>query len=79
VVAGPVFDVEHIAELLGLSGEQAVHRAETALRVGLLAETGAGYEFANDVIRSVLYQTTPGPTRMVRHRRLAALLTFPAC
>jgi tetratricopeptide (TPR) repeat protein len=75
VVAGPVFDVEHVAELLGLSGEQAVHRAETALRVGLLAEAGTGYEFANDVIRNVIYQTTPGPTRMVRHRRLAALLT----
>ena len=58
--AGPVFDVEHVAELLGLSGEEAVRRAETALRVGLLAEAGAGYEFANDVIRNVMYETTPG-------------------
>lgn len=74
VVAGSVFDVEHVAELLGLSGEEAVRRAETALRVGLLAEAGAGYEFANDVIRKVLYETTPAPTRTVRHRRLAALL-----
>jgi DNA-binding SARP family transcriptional activator len=74
VVAGPVFDVEHVAELLGLSGAEAVRRAETALRVGLLAEAGAGYEFANDVIRKVLYDTTPAPTRAVRHRRLATLL-----
>lgn len=74
VVAGSAFDVEHIAELLGLSGEEAVQRAESALRVGLLAEAGAGYEFANDVIRTVLYDTTPAPTRAVRHRRLAALL-----
>lgn len=74
VVAGSVFDVEHIGELLGLSGEEAVRRAEAALRVGLLAEAGAGYEFANDVIRKVLYDTTPAPTRAVRHRRLAALL-----
>ncbi|MGH9139226.1 MAG: ATP-binding protein, partial [Acidimicrobiales bacterium] len=75
VVAGAVFDVEHIAELLGLSGEEAVRRAETALRAGVLAEAGAGYEFANDVIRTVLYDTTPAPTRAVRHRRLAALLS----
>jgi class 3 adenylate cyclase/DNA-binding SARP family transcriptional activator/tetratricopeptide (TPR) repeat protein len=74
VVAGSVFDVEHVAELLGLSGEEAVRRAETALRVGLVVEAGIGYEFANDVIRKVLYDTTPAPTRAVRHRRLAALL-----
>ncbi|MGH9185041.1 MAG: AAA family ATPase, partial [Acidimicrobiales bacterium] len=74
VVAGAVFDVEHVAELLGLTGEEAVRRAETALRVGLLAEAGAGYEFANDVIRKVLYDTTPAPTRVMRHRRLAVLL-----
>jgi DNA-binding SARP family transcriptional activator/class 3 adenylate cyclase len=74
VVAGAAFDVEHVAELLGLSGEEAVRRAEAALRVGLLAVAGAGYEFANDVIRSVLYDTTPAPTRTVRHRRLAAML-----
>jgi DNA-binding SARP family transcriptional activator len=74
VVAGSVFDVEHVAELLGLSVEEAVRRAETALRVGLLAEAGSGYEFGNDVIRRVLYDTTPAPTRVVRHRRFAALL-----
>jgi class 3 adenylate cyclase/DNA-binding SARP family transcriptional activator len=74
VVAGAAFDVEHVAELLGLDGEEAVRRAEAALRVGLLAEAGAGYEFANDVIRQVLYDTTPVPTRAVRHRRLAVLL-----
>jgi DNA-binding SARP family transcriptional activator/class 3 adenylate cyclase len=74
VVAGAVFEVEHVAELLGLGGEEAVRRAETALRAGLLAEAGTGYQFANDVIRKVLYDTTPAPTRLVRHRRLAALL-----
>lgn len=74
VVAGALFDVEHVAELLGLTGEEAVRRAETALRAGLLVEAGAGYEFANDVIRKVLYDTTPAPTRVVRHRRLASLL-----
>ncbi len=74
VVAGAVFDVEHVAELLGVSGEEAVRRAQTALGAGLLAEAGDRYEFANEVIRRVLYDTTPKPTRVVRHRRLAALL-----
>lgn len=74
VVAGSAFTVEDVAELLGLDVEDALRRAEQGLRVGLLVEAGAGYEFANDVIRNVLYDTTPAPTRAVRHRRLAALL-----
>jgi tetratricopeptide (TPR) repeat protein len=69
-----VFDVEHVAEMLGVSGEEAVRLAESALRAGLLRVAGAGYEFANAVIREVLYDTTPMPTRVMRHRRLAALL-----
>ena len=74
VVAGAVFDVEPVAELLQLPGEEAVRRAEIALRAHILEESGARYEFANDVIRQVLYDTTPAPTRAHRHRRLALLL-----
>jgi class 3 adenylate cyclase/DNA-binding SARP family transcriptional activator len=74
VVAGAVFDVEHVAELLDLSGEEVVRRAEVALRAHLLEESGARYQFANEVIRQVLYDTTPAPTRALRHRRLARLL-----
>lgn len=74
VVAGPVVNLEHVAELLGIDAEDAAHRAETACQSGLIVEAGAGYEFANDVIRSVLYDTTPEPTRRIRHHRLASLL-----
>lgn len=74
VVAGSVFDVEPVADLLQLPGEEAVRRAELALRAHLLEESGARYEFANDMIRQVLYDTTPAPTRALRHRRLALLL-----
>ena len=74
VVAGAVFDVEHVAELLDLSGEEVVRRAEAALRAHLLNESGTRYQFANEVIRQVLYDTTPAPTRAHRHRRLARLL-----
>ena len=31
-------------------------------------------EFANDLVREVLYATSPRPTRVTRHRRLAGML-----
>ena len=37
--------------------------------------SGREYEFANDLIREVLYATTPEPTRLAYHRRAADLLT----
>jgi tetratricopeptide (TPR) repeat protein len=33
-----------------------------------------GQPLANDLVREVLYQTSPRPTRVTRHRRLAAML-----
>jgi DNA-binding SARP family transcriptional activator len=74
VAIGSAFDVTLVAELLGVSGEEVVARAEPARRAGILVEAGGGYEFSNDLIRDVLYDTTPRPLRVVRHRRLAALL-----
>ena len=56
------------------SGEEVVRRAEPARRAGLLVEAGGGYEFSNDLIREVLYDTTAKPLRTVRHERLAHLL-----
>jgi tetratricopeptide (TPR) repeat protein len=51
-------------------------RAERALAARLLVEddSGAGYRFANDLVREVLYATSPRPTRVTRHRRLAGML-----
>ena len=37
--------------------------------------SGRDYEFANDLIREVLYASTPEPTRLAHHRRAADLLT----
>ena len=73
VIAGATFEIEHVAELLGISSEEAVRRAETAHKAGLLSDAGTGFEFANDMIRTVLYETTPAPTRVTRHRRLAVV------
>jgi DNA-binding SARP family transcriptional activator/tetratricopeptide (TPR) repeat protein len=76
VVVGAAFDLEVVADLLGVHLEEATGRAERALAARLLleSETGAAYEFANDLVREVLYETTPRPSRVARHRRLAVLL-----
>jgi tetratricopeptide (TPR) repeat protein len=76
VVVGAAFDLEVVAGLLDLPVEEAAARAERAMGARLLVEddTGAGYRFANDLVREVLYQTSPRPTRVTRHRRLAAML-----
>jgi tetratricopeptide (TPR) repeat protein len=76
VVVGAAFDLEVVADLLGVPVEEAAARAERALAARLLveAETGAAYELANDLVREVLYDSLPRPTRVARHRRLATLL-----
>jgi len=76
VVVGAAFDLEVVAGLLDLPVEEAAARAERAMGARLLVEddAGAGYRFANDLVREVLYQTSPRPTRVTRHRRLAAML-----
>src|SRR5204863_8536082 len=64
VVVGAAFDREAVAGLLDLPVEGAAARAERAMGARLLVEddTGAGYRFANDLVREVLYQTSPRPT-----------------
>ncbi|HEU4896285.1 MAG TPA: AAA family ATPase [Actinomycetota bacterium] len=76
VVVGATFDLEVVAALLGQPVEAAAVVAERALAARLLVEdpSGSGYAFANDLVREVLYQTSPRPTRIARHRRLASLL-----
>jgi tetratricopeptide (TPR) repeat protein len=76
VVAGAAVDLEVVAALLELPVEVAAARAERALAARLLVEdeAGTGYELANDLVREVLYQASPRPTRVTRHRRLAGML-----
>jgi DNA-binding SARP family transcriptional activator len=76
VVAGNVVDLEVVAALLDQAVEATAALAERALAARLLVEddTGSGYELVNDLVREVLYQTSPRPTRVARHRRLAGLL-----
>ena len=52
----------------------AVAQCEQALAARLLTVADRAYEFANDLIRDVIYATMPAPTRVSYHRRAADLL-----
>jgi len=73
-VLGAAIDPLTLGELLQLTPAVAVERCEQALQARLLVVSGRDYEFANDLIREVLYATTPEPTRLAYHRRAADLL-----
>jgi len=74
-VLGATVDPLTAGALLDLPPATAVDLCEQALRGRLLAVSGRDYEFANDLIREVLYATTPEPSRLAYHRRAADLLT----
>jgi DNA-binding SARP family transcriptional activator len=77
--AAAVFDSGvALADLTPTAGlpQGVVEKAcERALAAGLLAVTGRDYEFAHDLAREVLYQSTPEPTRVALHRRAADQLS----
>jgi DNA-binding SARP family transcriptional activator len=74
-VLGAAIDPLTLGQLLELTPAAAVDLCEQALQARLLVVSGRDYEFANDLIREVLYATTPEPTRLAYHRRAADLLT----
>lgn len=74
-VLGASFDLETVAKVLDQPLPVVAARGEDALAARLLVVSGRHYEFCNDVVREVLYATTPEPTRLVYHLRAADLLT----
>ena len=74
-VLGATIDPLTLGALLNLVPATALELCEAALAARLLVVSGRDYEFANDLIREVLYASTPGPTRLAYHRRAADLLT----
>jgi len=74
-VLGSSFDPTVLAALLGQAQPAVMSRCEDALAARLLVVAGRDYEFANDLVREVLYATTPVPTRVAYHRHAADLLT----
>jgi DNA-binding SARP family transcriptional activator len=74
-VVGAAVDPLLLGAILSLAPAAAIELSEAALAAGLLVVSGRDYEFANDLIREVLYATTPAPTRLAYHRQAADLLT----
>ncbi len=74
-VLGATVDPLILGVMLDLVPATALELCEAALGARLLVVSGRDYEFANDLIREVLYASTPEPTRLAHHRRAADLLT----
>ncbi len=73
-ILGSAFDLRTAAALIDLPLGEAVRRAERARRARLLAEAGPSLEFGNDLVREILYRTTPLATRTAGHALAADLL-----
>ncbi len=73
-VLGAAVDPLTLGALLDRVPATALELCEAALEARLLVVSGRDYEFANDLIREVLYASTPEPTRLAHHRRAADLL-----
>ena len=74
-VLGSSVDPLVLSDLLGLPPANVLELCELALEARLLVVSGRDYEFANDLIREVMYATTAEPARLALHRRAADLLT----
>jgi DNA-binding SARP family transcriptional activator len=74
-VLGASFDPVTVAGLLGESSQTVIAACAGAHAARLLVVAERDYEFANDLIREVLYATTPAPTRLAYHSLAADLLT----
>jgi DNA-binding SARP family transcriptional activator/tetratricopeptide (TPR) repeat protein len=74
-VLGATLDPLTLAALLGSTPASVLQLCELAFDARLVVVSGRDYEFANDLIREVLYATTPEPARVAYHRQAADLLT----
>jgi DNA-binding SARP family transcriptional activator/tetratricopeptide (TPR) repeat protein len=73
-VLGSQVDPAQLAGLLDVSELEAVRRCEGLVAARLMTREGLGYEFANDLVQEVVYDSVPAPIRRVHHRRAADLL-----
>jgi DNA-binding SARP family transcriptional activator/tetratricopeptide (TPR) repeat protein len=74
-VLGAVVDPTVVGAMLELPPHIAAHHCEQAALARLLAVAGRSYEFVNDLVAEVVYESTPLPVRIALHRRAADLLT----
>jgi DNA-binding SARP family transcriptional activator/tetratricopeptide (TPR) repeat protein len=74
-VLGAAVDPLALATVLDMTLAAALELCDLALEARLLVASGRDYEFANDLVREILYATTPEPTRVAYHRRAADIFT----
>jgi DNA-binding SARP family transcriptional activator/tetratricopeptide (TPR) repeat protein len=74
-VLGSSFDPTTAARLIGDTVPVVLSRCEDARAARLLVPSGRQYEFANDLVREVLYAATAVPVRAAYHSQAADLLT----
>ena len=74
-VLGATVELEPLARLLDIPPIRASRLCEQAATARLLVIADRTYEFANDLVREVLYASMPSPTRLAFHRQAADLLT----
>ncbi len=74
-VLGTAIEPDTLARLLDSSPIATTAECEVALTARLLVVADRAYEFANDLIREVIYASMPMPTRIAYHRRAADLLS----
>ncbi|MEV0718048.1 AAA family ATPase, partial [Asanoa sp. NPDC050611] len=73
-VLGTSFAPAAVAGLLGVGTAEATLRCDRILETRLTVVAGRAYEFANDLVQEVLYDSTPQPTRLAHHLRAADVL-----
>ncbi len=73
-VLGATVDPAMAGAMVGLPPYLAAQRCAVAASARLLVVAGRSYEFANDLVQEILYDTTPEPLRVAHHRRAAELL-----
>jgi DNA-binding SARP family transcriptional activator len=73
-VLGSTFDIEVAAQLAGVTLQDALRHSEIALEARLLVQSEINFEFANDLTREILYDTTPKPSRVALHGHAADLI-----
>ncbi len=71
---GNTFEVVVLSGLLELPVAETVRRCERAVRARLLVEHGERFAFPNELVQQIVYETTPRPIQIARHRRATELL-----
>jgi DNA-binding SARP family transcriptional activator/tetratricopeptide (TPR) repeat protein len=74
-VLGAALDVADLVAMLDISMPAVLDRCQRAFAGGLLLVADREYEFANDLVREVLYDSTPLPVRLAWHRQAVDLMT----